>query len=101
MQRIETRVNGPYVFGGCVLFMREFLPELRREEKALIRGNAVEPLRGEIRAQRIVKRRVDLDGVEKFGEVGGFVKAARTRRGVEDAVPIGVRPSRGTNQDAS
>jgi len=54
MQRIEALVDGFHVFRRRVLFVREFLPELRGEKEAWIRRDAIEPLRGKLGAKRIV-----------------------------------------------
>ena len=55
---------------------------------------AGQPLPAHLRAQGIVKRSVDFNRVKEFGEVSGGVKSARARRGIDEPVPIGVRPAR-------
>src|SRR5438874_6995213 len=43
--------------------------------------------------KRLVKGSVDFDGVEEFGEIGGFVKAVWPARGIHVAAPVRIRPS--------
>jgi hypothetical protein len=49
--------------------------------------------------QWLVERRIDFDGVEKFGEVGGLVKVGELARGIYDAGPVGVGPARRADTD--
>ena len=82
---------------SCVNFCQSFAVKRKRGFAA----DAIDPLRSEFRAKRIVERRVDLDRVEEFGEIRGLVKAVRARRGIDDAAPIGVGPPGGTDEDAA
>jgi len=50
--------------------------------------------------QWMVKRGVDFDGVEKIGEIGGFVEASRPARRIDDPGPIRVGPSRRADADS-
>ena len=81
--------------------MREFLPQLGGEKKARVRSHSREPLLGVGGTHGMVEGSVDLDGVEKLREVGGLVKSTGTRRRIDDAVPIGVRPSGRADEYAS
>src|SRR5579864_1462742 len=62
-----------------------------------IGGYEVHPLFGRFRLKRLIKRCVDFDGVKEFGEIGGFVEAARAARGIHEAGPVGIRPSGGAD----
>src|SRR6202043_3949212 len=73
---------------------REFLPELCGEQKSRIGRDARDPLAAMLGAYRLVKRCVDFDGVEKFGEIRGLVEASRLASRIDDPGPIRVGPSR-------
>src|SRR5690242_18547234 len=64
-----------------------------------IGGYEVHPLPGGFRLERLVKRRVDFDRVKEFGEIRGFVEAARAARGIHEASPVGIRPSGGADAE--
>ncbi len=72
----------------------ESLPELRREYKTRIRRYAFDPLRRVVRAQRLVKRSVDLNRVKVFREIRRFVEPFGPARGVNVPGPIRIGPSR-------
>src|SRR5260370_8509655 len=70
----EARAHGAFIrrggrgcYGSAVV--REALPELGGEDKARIRRHAIDPLRGVVWPQRLVKRGIDLDGVKEFREI--------------------------------
>ncbi len=73
--------------------MSESLPEFGGEKEARIYEDTIDPLRGVVGAQGLVERRVDFDGIEEFGEVGGFVEALGTARGIDIAGPIRIGPA--------
>src|SRR6266699_509356 len=77
----------------------EFLPEFCGEDKARVGRHALNPLRGMLRAQRLVKRGVDLDGIEEFREIGGLVKSLGTARRINVASPVWIRPARGAHAE--
>src|SRR5579862_6145825 len=52
-------------------------------------------------AQRVVEGSIDFDGVEKLGEIRGFVKPRRLSRRVHNAGPVGVRPAGGADKDSA
>ncbi len=104
VQRIEACADGAFVFGRsarrcgrCVV--SESLPEFGGKDEPRVRRDAVEPLRGVVRAKRLVKRGVDLDGVEKLREIGSFVKIFAPPRGIYVAGPVRVGPARGADAD--
>jgi len=96
---VETFADGFDVAGRGAAFVGELLPELGGEKESGIRGDALEPLCGERRLERMVEGRVDLDGVEELREVRRFVKAGRAVWRVHDAVPVRVRPAGGPDQN--
>ena len=53
-----------------------------------------------LRLQRLVKRRIDFDGVEIIGEIAGFVKSFLAMRRVHHAFPIRVGPAGGSHVDS-
>src|SRR3981189_1856054 len=73
-QYIEAGTYRAFILGSRARVMREFLPHLRRKNKARICGNALDPLLGMLRVQWLIKRRVDLDSVNKLRQVRGFMK---------------------------
>ncbi len=103
-QHVEPGANRTLVFGNRGFARRscaarnklvcEALPQLCGKDKARIRRDAVNPLRRVIRPNGIVERRVDLDGVKKFGEIRRFVKALRLSRRVNVARPNPDKTSR-------
>ncbi len=112
MQRVESCANGALVFGGGAgqrrnsavrdvirNDMRESLPEFGGEDEPRIGHDAVDPLRGVVQAKRLVKRGVDLDGVEEFREIRRFVKAFGPPRGIHVAGPVRVGPARWADAD--
>jgi hypothetical protein len=101
MEHIEAHADQLFVRGCCALFVGEFLPKLGGEKKSRVCRDALNPLRSQFWTEWIVERRVDLDGVEEFSEIGGLMKSARPPMGINDAIPIGVRPSGGTDKDSA
>jgi hypothetical protein len=99
LQYVKAPADGLGVFGRRSLLVRESLPELGGEKKSRICSDAAKPLRGNPGLERAVKRRVDLDRIEKLGQIPGFVKAARAPRRVDDPVPVGVGPPRRTDEN--
>ena len=80
--------------------MGEALPHLCGEEETRISRDVFDPVRGKIRAQGAIKRCVDLDRVEELREIAGFVKSVRAMRGIEDAVPVRIRPAGRADENA-
>ena len=74
--------------------MGEALPKLRSKNESRIGCHPVNPLGGVVGANGIIKRGVNLDGVEKLGEIRGVVKALRAPRRVDVPGPVRVRPAR-------
>src|SRR5258708_30422146 len=79
--------------------MREFLTDFCGEQKSGIARDARDPLAAMFGVQWMVKRGVDFDGVEKIGEIGGFVEASRLARRIDDPGPIRVGPTRPADAD--
>src|SRR5207247_3714231 len=95
--RSLVRGSGARPHGGGVV--GEFLPEFCGEDKAWVGRYALNPLRGVFRAQRLVKRSVDLDGIEEFREIGGLVQSLGRARRIEVASPVRIRPARGADTE--
>ena len=74
-ENVEAGADVAFVFGGGRGFVREALPEFCGEEKGGVGGHALDPARGVVRADRLIKGSVDFDGVEKLGEECCLVKA--------------------------
>src|SRR5882762_4623110 len=92
VQYIEAGAHRAFILSSRARVVSEFLPHLRRENKARICGNALDPLLGMLRVQWLIKRSVDLDGVKKLRQVRGFMKALWSWRGVHISSPIRIRP---------
>ncbi len=75
--------------------MGEALPELCGENEVAIAGDEIDPLPRGFWLKRLIKRSIDFDGIEKFGEIGGFMKVLGAARGINVAGPVRVRPSGG------
>jgi hypothetical protein len=98
-QHVEACANGALLFRGRagrhgLNIVREALPEFGGKDKPRIRRHAIEPLRGILRTQRLVKRSVDLDGIKVFREIGGLVESFSASRWIDVAGPVGIRPAR-------
>jgi hypothetical protein len=87
---IESGADIAFVFFRGRRIMGEFLPELRREDERGIGGDAFEPKGGVVWTQGLIEGSVDFDGVEKFGEICGFVEIFGTARGIDVAGPVAV-----------
>ena len=101
-QNVEASADSSFVFRGgdraeCRGIVSESLPEFGGEEKAGIGGDTVKPLRGVIGTQGLVERSVDLDGVEKFSEKGGFVKTFGAASRIDKTSPVRIRPAGGAD----
>ena len=81
--------------------MGEFLPEFGGEEERGVGRHALQPSGGVFRAQWVVERRVDLDGVEELRKISGLVEVLGASRGVNIAKPIGIGPSGRADEDAA
>lgn len=97
---VEAGADEALVIGGGAGVVGEFLPEFGGEEKARIGGDAVEPVGGVIGTQRMVEGGVDFDGIEKGGEVFGFVEIFGAARGIDVAGPVGVGPACGADAES-
>ena len=73
-ENVEAGADVAFVFGGGQGFVREALPEFCGEEKREVCGYALDPACGVVRADRLIKRSVDFDGIEKLGEERSLVK---------------------------
>src|SRR5258708_19922596 len=76
---IEAGANGSLILcSGSRCYrsyvVRESLPEFGGEHKARIGRHAFDPLRRVVRAQRLVKRSIDFDGVKKFREISHLLE---------------------------
>src|SRR6202050_5361496 len=80
--------------------MGKFLPELWGKEKTRVCRHTPQPLRGMRRLQRMIKRSIDFDRVEKFRQVSCLMKAARSRRRIHHAVPILISPPGWPHEEA-
>lgn len=85
--------------GERTAVVSEALPEFGGEKKTWIFRDAVEPLTSVVRAERLVKGSVDFDGVEELRKVGEFVEAFGAAERIDEAGPIGIRPSGGADID--
>jgi len=74
-KNVEACARGTFVFGGGGSFVGEALPEFGGEEEGGICGDALDPGGGVVRADWLIERSVDLDGVEELDEECGFVKS--------------------------
>jgi len=93
LQRLEAGAHDAFVGRSGSRIVGESLPELGGENEARIGRDAAEPLRGVVGTKRLVKRGVDLDGVEEFREIGRFVKAFGPANRINVAGPVRVRPA--------
>ena len=72
--------------------MRELLPEFCGEKECGVGRDSLDPQGCVVWAHGLVEGRVDFDGVEKFGQEGGFVEIFWAGLRVDVSGPIGVRP---------
>src|SRR6266481_5090899 len=98
-QNVEACANGAFILRGRagrygLNVVRKSLPEFGGENKSRIRRHAIEPLRRVLRAQRLVKRSIDLDGIKVFREISCLVESFGTSGGIDVTGPIGIRPAR-------
>src|ERR1700692_1165770 len=77
VETVEAGADVALVFGGGGGFVGEALPKFCGEEERGVGGNAFEPGGGMVRADGLIERGVDFDGVKKLGEERGFVKTFR------------------------
>jgi len=101
LKNVETSADGLLVVRCCGWFVGEFLPEFGGEEERGVGRHALQPSGGVFRAQWVVERRVDLDGVEELREISGLVEVPGASRGVNIAKPIGIGPSGRADEDAA
>ena len=74
-ENIETCARGAFVFNGGGRLVGEALPEFGGEEERRVCGDLLDPTEGVVRADWLIERSIDFDGVEKLGEKCGFVKS--------------------------
>jgi len=79
----------------------EALPEFGGEEERRICSYALDPRGGVFRADGLVERSVDFDGVEKLGEEACFVKILWAAGGIDEAGPVWVRQAGGADEQAA
>jgi hypothetical protein len=101
LKNIETGADGLLVVFRCGWLVSEFLPKFGGEEERRVGGYPLQPTGGVVGAERLVERRVDLDGVEEFGEISGLVEILGARRGVNVAKPVGIGPTGRADPDAA
>src|SRR5690348_2876606 len=89
-------VRGGAGSGGSNV-VREALPQFCGEEETRIAGDKIEPLFDIFRFERLVKRSVDFDGVEKLGKIRGFMESPRPARRINESGPVRIRPSGGAD----
>src|SRR5579872_3717234 len=99
-QHVEPGTDSLFIVQRGSGFVSETLPHFGGKQETRIGRHTLDPMRGEFGTQRIVEGSVDFDRVKKLGEIRCFVKTARTMRGIEDSVPIGIGPSGRSNQYA-
>ena len=92
-ENVETDADGALVLAGGARIVSELLPEFGGENKSGIGGYALDPKCGVIGTQRLVKGSIDLDRVEKLGEIRGLVKSFWAARRVDVTSPIAVGPA--------
>ena len=73
--------------------MRELLPEFCGEKESGVGRHSLDPQSCVVWAHGLVEGRIDFDGVEEFGQEGGFVEIFWAGLRVDVAGPIGVGPS--------
>ena len=87
LERLHVRV------GEHRLLVCESAKDFRREFEVGIRRHAADPTLRVSRRRDAIKGRIDLDRVEKTGEIGEMIKA-RAVFGIDGAFPIRIAPSR-------
>jgi len=78
-QRIESGAHQLFILRSSVCLVRELLPHFCGEDKTRILCCVADPVRGELGLQRLVKRSVDFNRIEKLREESDFVEIARMR----------------------
>src|SRR5438046_9696482 len=83
-QHVEAGADGALVLGraggGESDVVGEAPPKFRGKNKAAITGDEVNPLLGSLQFERLVKRSIDFDGVEKLGQIRGLMERSEERR---------------------
>ncbi len=92
-EHVETNTDGFFVFHGGAKFMGKSLPKFSGKEKTRVGGHIFEPLAAIIRFEGIIEASVDLDRVEKFGNVSRFCEIAGSAFWVKDTFPIWIGPA--------
>src|SRR5579863_6361482 len=93
-QHIESRAHQLFILNTRIRIMCKSLPKLSGEQKRRVRRNPLHPQFRVVRPHRIVKTGIDFNRVEKFRQVGNFVKSLRLPRRIRVSTPIRIRPSR-------
>ena len=80
----ESRADSDFITFRGVRLVSEVLPQLRGELESGIGGHLLDPAPAMFGAQRLIERRIDLDRIEEFGQIGRLsetlVACARDRR---------------------
>jgi hypothetical protein len=100
-ENIEAGAHGAFVVGGGAGVVGEFLPELSGEDEAGVGRDEIDPVGRKIGAERLVKGGVDLNSVEEFGEIGGFVETFGAARRINVAGPVRIRPAGGADAQSA
>jgi hypothetical protein len=100
-ENVEAGADGAFIGGGGAGVVGEFLPEFGGENEAGIGGDKIDPVGGKIGAQGLVEGSVDLNGVEEFCEIGGFVETFGAARRINVASPVRIRPAGGADAQSA
>jgi len=100
-KNVEAGADGAFVVGGGAGIVGEFLPEFGGEDEAGVGRDEIDPVGGKIGAERLIKGGVDLNSVEEFCEIGGFVENFGAARRINVAGPIRIRPAGGADAQSA
>jgi hypothetical protein len=82
-------------------FVREPAAQLHGEEELRIVRHLPDPQAGQLRLDGLIEAGVDFDRVEIGGQIFQCMKAARLQLGINNAVPVWIRPTGGAAIECS
>src|SRR5436309_11664150 len=98
-QRIEIVSKGFHVAGDELRFLvREAAKDFRSELEIGIAFHTTNPAPRVCWRRDAIEGRIDLDGVEKRGQIGECVEARSVGR-IDGSLPVAVAPASGTDAD--
>jgi hypothetical protein len=89
----------PFILRIGIPIVRESVPELLGELEAFVLLYLFQPALGRASGNGTVESHIDLNRIEELGNVGKLLKTLRSRRRIDDTLPVLIGPARGPNAD--